>query len=419
MSSLPQDTKQKVYLRTFKGLREFCQENDKIVNECLATNSQYAKYIRDIERGQNECLRTGKGWDADTIEKDFGNPLPTSVQDALSRTVFLNQKLYSDTFEEMKPLLDKLEKMSQGIVPKEVIKPTDRDLGIFSFDRAMMGMEKVPAFYSEKYKKFYLFSQVDTKTGEKGEKIYTLKNDGSDVTIKQLEIDGVPQYASTNKKSFLYKEKFPRPKSAIHIYSYFNVNVGKVTFWAGLASAIIAYFMETKGYSVRVTAVSGGRVRGIKGTPDDGYRIDLFDIKGYDEVIDSGTLLLPIADSSFFRMRVFRYIMANQWKNGDAYDGSLGQSLNPPGYPRQLQDIIEGQQKLKNLETEQDTLTYYIGGDATYELEMAVDNIKRVICNAENENRAVLQKLGIDMTEADIQDLSDPALNIDCSKYTT
>ena len=79
MSSLPQDTKQKVYLRTFKGLREFCQENDKIVNECLATNSQYAKYIRDIERGQNECLRTGKGWDADTIEKDFGNSLPTSV----------------------------------------------------------------------------------------------------------------------------------------------------------------------------------------------------------------------------------------------------------------------------------------------------------------------------------------------------
>ena len=407
------NNEQKVRLRPYRSLKAYCEANDKIVEECLATRTEYADYIRELERFQNNAIRTGKYRGVSTAVA-FGNPVPESVQDALKRTSFLNPKLYLDTFEELKPLLDKLEKMSQGIVPKEIIKPTDRDLGIFSFDRAMMAMERVPAFYSEKNKKFYLFSQVNIHIGN-GEKTYTLKDDGSEVVLKQLEVDGIPQYASTNKKSYLYKEKFPRPKSAIHIYCYIWVNVGKITFWAGLSSAIIAYFLESKGYSVRLTAVSANRVWGYKGTSETGYHVDLIDVKGYDEIIDSGTLLLPIADSSFLRMRVFRYTLASQWKNSDEFDTGLGQAITS----NEIREMIEGQQKLKNLETEQETLTYYIGGVNTDSLEGAVENIKRVICNAENENRARLQKLGVDMTEATFKDLTDLTSGIDCSQFST
>ena len=134
---------------SFKGVHAYCDYWDKIVP---TVTGRYLDLLTSNRRGWDANLPQGE-----TTEnlRNYGKPVPTSYREAMDRRFFLNMELYNNTYERLKPFLKQLEKLSEGILPKDVIKPTDLEIGIFSFDRAAMALEAVPALYSVKEDRFY------------------------------------------------------------------------------------------------------------------------------------------------------------------------------------------------------------------------------------------------------------------------
>ena len=158
---------------SFKGVHEYCAYWDKRIEEAHLENGEYSRginsQINDIES------RLSRG-DANDNLLLYGNPVPRNYQDAMSRKTFQNMDLYRNSWNELQPLLSSLEKISEGIMPKEVIKPTDLEIGIFSFERASMSLDAIPSLYCEKDNKYYPL--------EKGKEL--LDKNGVHLTVKKV-----------------------------------------------------------------------------------------------------------------------------------------------------------------------------------------------------------------------------------------
>lgn len=475
----------KVDINLFKSLNSYIKYWDKAVAKTLSTNNGYADFIKQMKsRNESEFKSPGEeeiSW--------FGFPVPTSVEDAMSRKSFMNMPLYDVVYERLKPFLALLEKASVSVIPKEVIVPTDLELGVFSFERAMMGIEGVPGLYSPKHKKYasvedgdpvldkdgkqtftnakkpYTYFDIPILKGgkpvfENGKQMFTLAEypkaiyrskagkfwipDGADKSkkeiippgtelwLQQLKKDGDAQWGSSNKKSFLKKEFYKRPSNAVRIFVYIGGNAGQDTYWSGLIATIAAQFLQTKGYSIRITAVIGVasqqgyfnfNYKKINESPElklwvdpdgteynRGARYSYIDIKDYTDTIDSLTLLYLVADPSFFRVRVFEYLTAQQFINKDPLNTGLGRIEENS----EFKEAFYSDQKKRNIEEEKNTLYYFLGGrdflssrmkinkdtglpeytDIDEKIESAKKNLLEIICNAENTNKKIMKDLG-------------------------
>jgi hypothetical protein len=125
----------------------------------------------------------------------------------------------------------------------------------------------------------------------------------------------------------------------------------------------------------------------------------MFDVKPYDEPIDSLTLLYPLADPSFYRIRCFGYFMAEQWKFKDVLNDQLygSATLN------EFKTLVRSAVKRKDIVQEEDTLYYFLGGTDVQTEEGSKHTMSDIICNAENENKKVLIELGYDVSLPDVQ----------------
>ena len=404
----------------FKGVRDYCAHYDKIVAEIMSGGGRFATAIREQKERQETLLRRGAKNKDNIIA--YGDPVPLNVDDAMARTFFLNMPLYNNAYSEMQPFLSKLEKMSNGIIPQDVIKPNDRELGVFSFERAMMSLQGATGLCVQKgdKKTFYkmnegkpLMDGDKQKKDKEGRLLFLIEKSGETAFLTQLEEDGDKRWISLNKKSFLYKEKHPRPKRMIRIFVLIGQNWGTVAYWSGVTAVILANFLEGRGYAVRVTAVLGLSNSGLNfgGTSkESGSRFNMIDVKGYEETMDSLSLLYVLADPSFFRVRQFKYYLAQQYHYKDELDTGLGYMPSID----EFQSSLEEQQKKNYIESEKDILYYFIGGkDVTDESDVQ-RHLIRIVCDAENNNKEILSKLmGVQFTP------TDPSANstdeIDCS----
>lgn len=237
--------------------------------------------------------------------------------------------------------------------------------------------------------------------------LYKLKKDDSLAYLTDKVLDGklapiVLAWGSTNKKSFLYQEKLPKPNNNIRIFVLIGGDCMKTElYWAGIVAVMAAKFLSTKGYSIRVTgciAIKSGSAYGgekkfrfkddlFDGT---GYRLDLIDMKSYEEEIDSEGLLYPLADQSFFRIRCFDYFIARYWLYGDQLDTGLSYPLQSLEFENLVRDKI----KDREIEQEKDVLYYFIGGNDVTSQHGAEMNLAKIIYCAEKRNRESLIKLG-------------------------
>lgn len=405
----------------FKGVHDYCNYWDKICEKAKADTqrSRYGSYIKSRPNSVNNSLRAGAT--ASNIIA-YGEPLPTDYEEAMARKYFMNMPLYNMAYLELSPYLNMLEKVSQGIIPKEVIKPTDKEIGVFSFERAMMQVDGTPALYSKKHDRYFgLGEGVEVfdadkkqKTNKEGQLLFKLNLDGSEAVLTILEEDGAKQFNSSNKKSFLFKEKLPRPNRAVRLFILVGQNWGEKTYWAGVTAVICANFLESVGYSVRLTACIGLSNSNLKfdGSRQYGHRFNIMDVKDYTETMDSLSLLYVLADPSFFRIRQFSYYMAQQYLFDDEYDTSLGSMPSKQTFEKTLYQ----EQKKGNLETEKDTLYYFLGGSEIKSIEDSKNELKRIICNAETKNKEILAKMGYEFLPPDPSE-EPKREDIDCSKY--
>lgn len=401
-----------VSILSFKGIYQYCDYWDKIVNRAIEDedNPEYGRLMKEWrEEANSSLLKEPKSeYEATDKIKTYGYPLPSDYEDAMARRSFQNMELYNNVYNQLTPFLGRLEKISEGILPKDAIKPNDRQLGVFSLERAMMSIEATPSLYSKKSDKYYPINDGTMVLDKKGNNVFDkegnqkfkLKN-GEEAVLVQKITDGVKEWGSSNKKSFLYKEKVPRPNKVVRLFVLVGAHWGSEVFWAGVTAVICANFLQTKGYAVRITAVlgiknqSGMNFGGNDNTS--GTRYSLMDVKSYDEPIDSLSLLYVLADASFFRVRQFQYYYASQYKYRDEANSGIGGLPEPYEFEQDLSDQI----KKRVIAEEKDTLYYYFGGAGVSSLKKAEKTLARIICKAETINKETLKKLGYEFPETD------------------
>jgi len=384
---------------SFKGVHQYCEYWDREMQKALDSDTDYSRAIIDQINDNRRRLEQG---DTPSNREWFGFPVPLSYEDAMSRRMFLNMELYNNAYEELRPLLANLEKVSQGLVPKEIIRPTDLEIGIFSFDRAAMSLEQIPALFCKKNGKFYGMDEGKELLDSKGVQLkdkegnlrYKIISNGFDAILTQMEEDGVKMFTSANKKSFLRKEKLPKPDRLVRLFVLTGANAGYDTYFAGLSAIITAMYLESRGYSVRITGVLGVTMNILyKGSVQNGSRFSMIDLKSYEETMDSLSLLYVLADSSFFRVRQFDYYLAQQYKYQDPLNRGLGSMPDASVFKDMLFDKV----KEKEIAAEKDVLYYFFGGASITSMNAARNEIISIVCNAETHNREALQRLGYGM----------------------
>ena len=243
--------------------------------------------------------------------------------------------------------------------------------------------------------------------------------DGTEAYLTDKVIEGelsrkALAWSSLNKKSFLYQEKLPKPNNNVRLFVIIGGNCDKEELhWGGMVALMAAKFLSAKGYAVRVTGVIARRNDAPGRYPSSeqmtfswydedktyhekerfdgtGYRVNLIDMKGYDEEIDTLGLLYPLADASFFRIRTFDYFTAEYWLFKDYCSSGLGYSCKT----HEVESIVRDKIKSREIEQEADVLYYFIGGDDVTSLEGARRNLAKIIYCAEKTNKESLIKLG-------------------------
>jgi hypothetical protein len=389
-----------IHKKEFNGVHEYCTFWDEQIKKAINEGSEIAEFFEPFEEEINSSLAEGA-----TMEniKAYGAILPSSYNDAMERRTFLNLKLYENTYNDLKPLLERCAKVSKGIIPTTAIIPTEKEVGVFSFERAMMSIDAIPKLYSKKHKKYFNLEdgkQVFDKSGnpkiiaENGidKPIFKLSLDGSEATLEIFEDNGVKQYGSNNKKSFLYKDKVPRPNNAVRLFILLGNNWGKDTHWAGLAGVIIAQYLESVGYSVKITGVMGvSHQSGLSFAKNEwGTRFWTINLKNYEETLDALSLLYVLSDPSFFRIRQFNYYTAMKYYFKDDNYVGLGSMPDSELFEKEFHDY----QKKKWIADEPDVLYYHLGGASMQSIEDAKRVVEEIIEKAEQKNKEALEKLG-------------------------
>ena len=388
-------------------------------------SGEFKSYIIKIENGADEILKN----DRKGADEKYSFPAPFDLKDALKRNEYKNFPLFESRYSEVLPLLEGLDKESTAIVEKPKMTFTDKEFGMFSMDRFMMGIypmmgfwseskdifiEPMMVFYSVKHKKVVSSNDVIKEESEDGSKTYKLKRDNSDVVLKsnivssekngqkkytllsdesKLEYKKTGKYGTKNKKVYYVKLPSKAPFKSVRLFVQIGNNAGSDTINTGILACALAKYLESLGFALRITVVINNNFdRGRKNTKTQlksgGYRCNIFDVKKYTETLDLSSLLYVTADTSFFRIKHFRYNIAEQFYFNDDLNTGLGSTVDLSTTKEMIIDAM----KKRDIESESDTLYYFVGGSGIKNFDDAKRQIIETIENVNEDNRKALEK---------------------------
>ena len=355
----------------------------------------------------------------------LGTPIPTSLEDALSRTKYLDMDEYNKVYKEnIQPRIQDILKESKADLEMPVLKYNDLGLGTFDFNKASAGLIALYKYYSFKNKG--LVEGVDVVTYKEKDKFkYKLKSDGSSVVLvpefkggydtkdalkalKDIEkgenifvvlkkygikIGGKEAFSSTIKKSYLLKERTQKPKNAIRLFVKMgnNANILHPQYkWTGYTAVGIAELLEVLGYAVSIIGVIG--IRNKRQTFPTRY-IGI-NLKNFEETLDKQSLLYVVSDPSWFRIKYFEYIVKTAQYYKDYIDGNLGSSVTIEEIKSMVFNEFGKRDKMFNDKGKatNSQFLYYMIGDVEN-----IDELNRTILeiglNVVNENKEARDKL--------------------------
>jgi len=345
-----------VVLRSFKSIDSFFEYFEKIQITPKKVNGSGETYQEVFD--ENKSLTDKLIGQRETSW--YGEPFPESYQDALDRTRYQNMPDFNEVYKNsIAPRIQDILRNSSADLEVPVIKYNDLGLGTFDFNRASTGLIALYKYYSFERNEYVEGQLVETyKDGDKYK--YRLITDGSPVALvpsvrdeddkkliekayKQiydganpfealkkngLKIGGTNAFTSTIKKSYVLKEKFPKPKNAVRIFFKVGENSGirwPDYKWTGYAAIGIAELLDTLGYAVSIIGVNGNRQRiNVNGSLQDGVRYWGITLKRFEETLDKDSLLYIASDPSFFRIKMFDCIIKRAYYHDDYVDSYLG-----------------------------------------------------------------------------------------------
>jgi hypothetical protein len=342
-------------LKSFKTLQaffDFFGQNEFLDSPIVGNPSTtYLNLWRENEVDFENYIRNkDMGW--------YGNPVPISIQDAMERTKYLDMDEYNQVYREyIQPRIQEILKDSAADLEVPVLKYNDLGLGSFDFNKASTGLIALYKYYSFKKKGLVDGFEVETYKVKDTYK-YKLKSDGSPVVLvpelkdgydtkeaqkflkevekgknvfvalkeNNLKIGGKEAFTSTIKKSYILKEKFPKPKNAIRLFVKIgcNYDVRHPKYkWTGYTAVGIAELLSILGYAVNIIGLIGTNNIRRNDFPTRYFAINL---KNFDETLDTPSLLYAICDPTFFRIKGFEVIIKSAQYYQDYIDSQLGSS---------------------------------------------------------------------------------------------
>ncbi|EDP96514.1 hypothetical protein KAOT1_03857 [Kordia algicida OT-1] len=210
----------------------------------------------------------------------FGSPIPKSLAELESHTSFLGMHLLKEIQPKIQDKLSAyLEYLAQSELPKPKIAYNDRGLGVFSFDRAAMGMFKIHTI------------NRSTPIEENISKL------NIELGRKQIQTSVKSVYAYFKDKQNSY------PSLELYIMAGANSTVkGNNLLFVGLSCALLVTFMEERGISVEVNVLIGSHFRGQT-------TLGQIRVKRFQDKLDTNQLLLISSDPRYFRYRGFKALI--------------------------------------------------------------------------------------------------------------
>ncbi len=233
-------------------------------------NQKVWDFIKDDASNK---IKSQKDW--------FGAPIPKSIVELESHTSFIAMELLREIQPQIKDKLSAyLEHLEQSELPKPKMAYNDRGLGVFSFERAAMGMFKIHTV------------NRSTPIQENISKLNV------ELGRKQIQTSVKSVYAYFEHKNSSY------PSLQLYIMAGANATVkGNNILFVGLACAELVTFMEQRGISVEVNVLLGSHFRGQN-------VLSQIRVKRFQDTLDTNQLLLISSDPRYFRYRGFKALIA-------------------------------------------------------------------------------------------------------------
>ncbi|MBL6450031.1 hypothetical protein JMN32_27200 [Fulvivirga sp. 29W222] len=211
----------------------------------------------------------------------YGDPQPSSVDELNRHEQFAGMHLAEQLRPKMRDHLHPyLEHLDRKVLPKPKITYNDRGLGIFSFDRAAMSLQRM--------EKINLSSPLNK-------------------TSSQLNIElGRTKIVTTVKKAYAWFENRNSSLPALRLYLLAGGNAsveGNDMLYTGLACSELVAFLEQRNIPVEVNVLAGTSFQGQ-------VTLGVVCVKRFQDKADLNQILLMSSDPRYFRFRGFKALIA-------------------------------------------------------------------------------------------------------------
>ncbi len=210
----------------------------------------------------------------------YGTPIPTSSSDLEMHGQFLAIEKVAILKDKIRKKLASYMKLLQPqVITKPTLKPNDRGLGVFSFERAAMGLYRIqPTATHPPLEGLLTQLRIATDTGNK---------------------------ATSIRSTFLHFEDQTKNAPSLELYVLAGGNAhlkGDQLVWIGLASAVLTEFMQERNIAMQIHVVLGTYF-------ENSFYGASIRIKSFTEVLDINQLLLLSSDPRYFRYRGFQALI--------------------------------------------------------------------------------------------------------------
>tara|TARA_R110002049_G_scaffold113040_2_gene263046 strand:+ start:17268 stop:18281 length:1014 start_codon:yes stop_codon:yes gene_type:complete len=243
---------------------------DDEIKQLSSTNASRWNWVKE---STNDQLNNGTDW--------YGMPTPKDVEELEAHRTFLGMKLVEKIQPQIKDkLANYLEYLEESVLPKPKMAYNDRGLGVFSFERAAMGM----------YRNFPVNTQNPVNTA-----------------VSQMTIELRKHQIQTSVKSvfaYFQDKESAYPSLQLYLMAGANAHVeGNDLLYVGLACAELVEFMELRGISVEVNVMLGSSF-------NNQVAMACIRVKRFQDKLDKNQLLLISSDPRYFRYRGFKGLVA-------------------------------------------------------------------------------------------------------------
>lgn len=258
------------YSQSFGSIVEF----DDFVTQQFSLLSPHNKKVwRETYKGAQEEVAGGSGW--------YGHPPPQTIKDLEDHSSFLGMSLIGEVRDRMNRHFAKyLRHLEENVMPKPQMAYNSRGLGVFSFDRAAMGLYPAP--------RVNMSSPLEAITSQ-----LKVELNKDDVLTRTQEV-------------FCHFENRNNSYPSIRLFVGNGANAwvnGDSLLYIGLACAELVRFLEDRGVPVEVNVLHGTLL-------DRKVLLGVIRVKRFDETLDKNQLLLLSSDPRWYRFHGFKALIA-------------------------------------------------------------------------------------------------------------